>query len=41
MRAWRLAKALALDMLILLYRLVEALAGQGTLPVLPIVEHLS
>jgi hypothetical protein len=40
-RAWRLPEPPTLDVFIFLYRLVEALAGLDTLPVLPIVEHLS
>jgi hypothetical protein len=40
MRAWRLAGSLALDVVVLYRRLVEVTI-QGTMPVVPIVEHLS
>jgi hypothetical protein len=40
-RAGGLAKTPALDVVVFLYRLVEALADLNASPVLPIVEHLS
>jgi len=39
-RAWRLAGPLVLDVVILHWRLVEVTVP-GTIPVVPIVEHLS